>query len=255
LNNKFTILGCGSSLGSPWITNYRGSLKVNSKNIRTRCCAHIQFGSLSILIDSSPDIKYQILRNKIKSVDAIIYTHEHADQTSGIFEMRPFFWKNKKKIPIYGSNRTISALKKTYSFCFSPKHGYQPIMKANIVKQQFRIKKKNKILNINPFNVIHGMINATGFTFNKIAYISDCNRIPNRSLKNLSNLKYLIIDCLRKDKHPSHFNYDDALELIKLVKPKKAILTNLHVDLDYEYLKKKLPLNIFPAYDGLSFNF
>ena len=255
MNNKFTILGCGSSLGSPWITNYRGSLKVNSKNIRTRCCAHIQFGSLSILIDSSPDIKYQILRNKIKSVDAIIYTHEHADQTSGIFEMRPFFWKNKKKIPIYGSNRTISALKKTYSFCFSPKHGYQPIMKANIVKQQFRIKKKNKILNINPFNVIHGMINATGFTFNKIAYISDCNRIPNRSLKNLSNLKYLIIDCLRKDKHPSHFNYDDALELIKLVKPKKAILTNLHVDLDYEYLKKKLPLNIFPAYDGLSFNF
>ena len=255
MNNKFTILGCGSSLGSPWITNYRGSLKVNSKNIRTRCCAHIQFGSLSILIDSSPDIKYQILRNKIKSVDAIIYTHEHADQTSGIFEMRPFFWKNKKKIPIYGSNRTISALKKTYSFCFSSKHGYQPIMKANVVKQQFRIKKKNKILNINPFNVIHGMINATGFTFNKIAYISDCNRIPNRSLKNLSNLKYLIIDCLRKDKHPSHFNYDDALELIKLVKPKKAILTNLHVDLDYEYLKKKLPLNILPAYDGLSFNF
>ena len=255
MKNKFTILGCGSSLGSPWITNYRGSLKVNSKNIRTRCCAHIQFGSLSILIDSSPDIKYQILRNKIKSVDAIIYTHEHADQTSGIFEMRPFFWKNKKKIPIYGSNRTISALKKTYSFCFSSKHGYQPIMKANVVKQQFRIKKKNKILNINPFNVIHGMINATGFTFNKIAYISDCNRIPNRSLKNLSNLKYLIIDCLRKDKHPSHFNYDDALELIKLVKPKKAILTNLHVDLDYEYLKKKLPLNILPAYDGLSFNF
>ena len=124
-----------------------------------------------------------------------------------------------------------------------------------LLNNNFELKKKNKILNINPFNVIHGMINATGFTFNKIAYISDCNRIPNRSLKNLSNLKYLIIDCLRKDKHPSHFNYDDALELIKLVKPKKAILTNLHVDLDYEYLKKKLPLNILPAYDGLSFNF
>ena len=110
MKNKITILGCGSSLGSPWITNYKGRLKNNSKNISTRWCAHIQYGNLSILIDTSPDIKNQFLKNKIKSLDAIIYTHEHADQTSGIFEMRPFFWKNKKKIPIYGSSRTIKAL-------------------------------------------------------------------------------------------------------------------------------------------------
>ena len=97
MKNQFTILGCGSSLGSPWITNYYGKLKKNSKNIRTRCCAHIQKGNLSVLIDTSPDIKNQFLKNKIKSLDAIVYTHEHADQTSGIFEMRPFFWKNKKK--------------------------------------------------------------------------------------------------------------------------------------------------------------
>ena len=97
MKNKFTILGCGSSLGAPWITNYMGKLKKNSKNIRTRCCAHIKYGNLSILIDTSPDIKSQFLKNKINSLDAIIYTHEHADQTSGIFEMRPFFWKNKKK--------------------------------------------------------------------------------------------------------------------------------------------------------------
>ena len=99
------------------------------------------------------------------------------------------------------------------------------------------------------------MIKATGFRFEKVAYISDCNRIPRESFKNLYNLKYLVIDCLRKNKHPSHFNYDQALELIKIVKPKKAILTNLHTDLDYDYLKKKLPSNILPAYDGLSFNF
>ncbi len=97
MKNKFTILGCGSSLGSPWITNYSAKLKKNPKNIRTRCCAHIQKGDLSILIDTSPDIKNQFLKNKIKTLDAIIYTHEHADQTTGIFEMRPFFWKNKKK--------------------------------------------------------------------------------------------------------------------------------------------------------------
>jgi phosphoribosyl 1,2-cyclic phosphate phosphodiesterase len=254
--NTFTILGCGSSLGAPWITNYNGRLKKNTKNKRSRCCAHIQKDNLSILIDTSPDIKSQCIKNKINSLDSIIYTHEHADQTAGIFEMRPFFWKNKKKkIPIYGSTRTINALKKSYTFCFSEKHGYKPIIKANTVKKKFQIKKGKNNLIIDPIDVTHGLIKATGFVFDKIAYISDCNKISENNLKKLLNLDYLIIDCLRKDKHPSHFNYDDALNLIKTINPKKSILTNLHVDLDYFKLKKKLPKNIIPAYDGLSFNF
>ena len=255
MKNKFTILGCGSSLGSPWITNYKGNLKDIKKNIRTRCSAHIQFANLSVLMDTSPDIKSQLLKNKIQSLDAIVYTHEHADQTAGIFEMRPFFWKNRKKIPVYGSKRTIKELKEKHTFCFKPRHGYVPIMKAHVVKNEFMIKKNNIVLKIKAFDVIHGLIKATGFVVNKIAYISDCNLIPNKSMNNLLNLEYLIIDCLRKDKHPSHFNYDDAIKLIKLIKPKNTILTNLHIDLDYEYLKKKLPSNILPAYDGMSFNF
>ena len=255
MKKKLTILGCGSSLGSPWITNYKGNLKKNPKNIRTRCCAHIQFGNLSVLIDTSPDIKSQFLKNKITSLDAIMYTHEHADQTSGIFEMRPFYWKNKKKIPIYGSERTMKALKSKYSFCFAPKQGYMPIMKSNVVKKTFNIKKKNNLLKVKAFDVIHGMIKCSGFLFHKIVYISDCNKIPTTSYKNLYNLNYLIVDCLRREKHPSHFNYDDAISLVKTVKPKRTILTNLHTDFDYDYLKKKLPSNIVPAYDGLSFNF
>ena len=99
------------------------------------------------------------------------------------------------------------------------------------------------------------MIKATGYVFEKIAYISDCNRIPKKSLKNLYNLEYLILDCLKIKKHPSHFNLEDALELVEIVNPKKTILTNLHTDLDYDYLKKNLPTNVVPAYDGLSFNF
>ena len=253
--NKFTILGCGSSLGSPWITNYSAKLKKNSKNIRTRCCAHIQKGNLSILIDTSPDIKSQFLNNKIRSLDAIIYTHEHADQTSGIFEMRPFFWKNKKKIPVYASRRTIKELKDKYTFCFSQRHGYKPIMKANTIKKKFLIKKDNTQLFVDAFEVEHGMIKSTGYRFDDIAYISDCNKINNSVSKKLLNLKYLIIDCLRKEKHPSHFNFDDALSFIKLVKPQKAILTNLHVDMDYFDLKRKLPKNIMPAFDGLNVNF
>ena len=253
--NRFTILGCGSSLGSPWITNYSARLKKKSKNIRTRCCAHIQKGNLSVLIDTSPDIKFQFLSNKIRSLDAIIYTHEHADQTSGIFEMRPFFWKNKKKIPVYASKKTIKELKDKYTFCFSQRHGYKPIMKANIIKKKFLIKKDDTQLFVEAFEVAHGMIKSTGYRFDDIAYISDCNKIGNSVSKKLLNLKYLIIDCLRKEKHPSHFNFDDALSFIKLVKPQKAILTNLHVDMDYFDLKRKLPKNIIPAFDGLNVNF
>ena len=255
MKSKFTILGCGSSLGSPWITNYNGNLKKSPKNIRTRCCAHIQKGHLSICIDTSPDIKYQFLKNKIKNLDSIIYTHEHADQTAGIFEMRPFFWKNKSKIPVYGNLRTIKALKKSYRFCFIKEQGYKPIMKANVVRKNFSIQKNKTKINIKSFQVTHGLITSTAYVIDKIAYISDCNGISLRNLKYLKKLKYLVIDCLKIDKHPSHFNLDEALNLISITKPKKAILTNLHTDLDYFELKKKLPKNIIPAYDGLSFSF
>ena len=142
MKNKFTILGCGSSLGTPWITNYWGSCKKNDpKNIRTRSCAHIQYKNISVLIDTSPDIKTQIRKNKIKNVDSVIYTHEHADQTYGIFELRPFFWKNKKKIDVYAHKRTINELKRNFDFCFTPRHGYIPIMKAKVIKNNFQIKK------------------------------------------------------------------------------------------------------------------
>ena len=255
MRNKFTILGCGSSVGSPWITGYTGRLKKNSKNIRTRCCAHIQKRNLSVLIDTSPDIKYQFFKNKIKTLDSIIYTHEHADQTAGIFEMRPFYWKNKSEIPIYGSFRTINALKNSYKFCFEKKQGYKPIMKASVIKKSFFIKKNSTKLKIKPFEVNHGLITATGYVIEKIGYISDCNQIPKKNLHYLKNLNYLILDCFRIEKHPTHFNLESALNLIHLVKPKKAILTNLHTDLDYFKLKKLLPKNIIPAYDGLSFSF
>ena len=136
MKNKFTILGCGSSLGSPWITNYWGECnKKNIKNVRTRCAAHIRFKNLSILIDTSPDIKSQFKANNIQDVDAVLYTHDHADQTAGIFELRPFFWKNKKKIPIYGSKETIKKLRTAYIYCFLPRYGYKPILKSKIINK------------------------------------------------------------------------------------------------------------------------
>ena len=141
---KFTILGCGSSLGSPWITNYKGKLKNNPRNIRTRCCAHIQYDNLSILIDTSPDIKSQFLKNKIESLDAIIYTHEHADQTNGLFELRPFFWKKRKLINVYGNLKTINHLKKSQEYLFKKAGIHPPIVKSNIIKSKFNLGIKGE---------------------------------------------------------------------------------------------------------------
>ena len=256
MKNKFTILGCGSSLGSPWITNYWGNCnKKNKKNLRTRCSAHFQYKNISTLIDTSPDIKIQFKKNKIEEVDAVIYTHEHADQTFGIFELRPFFWKNKKKIDIYGSKKTIKELKNKFDFCFKEKQGYVPILKDHTIENNFTIKKGNNKLKIKSFETQHGLTKSTAYIVNKVAYLSDCSFVPNKSKKLLYNLDFLIIDCLRIKYHPGHFNLDAALLLANECKPKKTILTNLHVEFDYNKLKKMLPSNIVPAFDGMNFNF
>ena len=256
MKNKFTILGCGSSLGSPWITNYWGNCNErNKKNIRTRCCAHFQYKNISVLIDTSPDLKEQFRQNKLKNVDVVLYTHEHADQTSGIFELRPFFWLNKKKIDVYGSKKTINELKKKYDFCFKPKQGYMPIAKEHVIKNNFFLKKGVNKIKIKSFEVQHGLIKATAYVFNKIAYLSDCSHVPNNSKKYLRNLNCLVIDCLRYKYHPGHLNLEAAISLSKELSPKKTILTNLHVELDYNKLIKKLPSNIVPAFDGINFTF
>jgi len=252
---KLIILGCGSSMGSPWITNNWGKSNRNNKlNKRTRCSVFLQQGNLSILIDTSPDIKEQFIKNNINDVDHVLYTHEHSDQTSGIFELRPFFYKYKKRIDIYANKRTLKELKKKHDFCFFKKQGYHPILKANLVKKKFKIAKgKNKIL-FKTFEVEHGPITSTAYLFNKTAYISDCSKIKKKDLKQLKNLKFLILDCLKFKAHWGHFNLYQSLEVINYLKPKKAILTNLHNDLDYDFLKKNLPPNIVPAYDGMKLN-
>ena len=249
---KIIILGCGSSLGSPWITNHWGKCnKKNPKNIRTRCSIFIQNKNLSVMIDTSPDIKKQILDNKIKDIDYVLYTHEHADQTNGIFELRPFFWKRKKKIDIYADKRTLKILMDRHDYCFFGGQGYIPILRGNLIKKRFTLSKKKSKINFTSFPVSHGQIKSTAYIFNNTAYISDCNAIEDKDLKKLMNLKYLIIDCLKINQHPSHFNLNQALYLSRLLKVKKTILTNLHTDLDYKFLKNNLPKNIIPAHDGM----
>ena len=255
MKTKLIILGSGSSMGVPLIDGSWGNCnKRNKKNIRTRCSAIILKGNNSILIDTSPDIKNQLIANKIKNLSSVIYTHEHADQTNGLFELRPFFWKYKKKINIYGNLKTINHLKKRFDYCFKSFYGYPAIVKGNIIKKIFSLGKYNEKINFNTKQVTHGLIETTAYVFENTAYISDCNDLSIVNMKIFQNLKHLVIDCLRIKKSPVHFNLDEALYVHNCLKPKKTILTNLNSDLNYDFLLKRLPKNVLPAYDGLKLN-
>ena len=255
MKTKLIILGSGNSMGVPKIDGSWGNCnKRNKKNIRTRCSAIILKGNNSILIDTSPDIKNQLIANKIKNLSSVIYTHEHADQTSGLFELRPFFWKYKKKVNIYGNLKTINYLKKRFNYCFKSLHGYPAIVKGNIIKKIFSLGKYKEKINFNTKQVTHGLIKTTAYVFENTAYISDCNDLSIVNMKIFQNLKHLIIDCFRIKKSPVHFNLDEALYVHSCLKPKKTILTNLNSDLNYDSLLKRLPKNVLPAYDGLKLN-
>jgi len=187
-------------------------------------------------------------------LSSVIYTHEHADQTSGLFELRPFFRKYKKKINIYGNLRTINHLKKRFDYCFKSLYCYPAIVKGNIIKKIFSLGKYNEKINFNTKQVTHGLIKTTAYVIENTAYISDCNDMSIVNMKIFKNLKHLVIDCLRIKKSTVHFNLEEALYVHSCLKPRKTILTNLNSDLSYDFLLKRLPKNVLPAYDGLKLN-
>ena len=266
MKTKLIILGCGNSMGAPRIDGYWGNCdKKNKKNARTRCSAIILRGSNSILIDSSPDVRRQLLANNIKNISSVVYTHEHSDQTNGIFELRPFafkkkgnkkvnFWRKGNPVNVYGNFSTIRLLKKRFDYCFKSFYGYPAIVKGNIIKKIFSLGNYDEKINFNTKQVTHGLIETTAYVFENTAYISDCNDLSIVNMKIFQNLKHLVIDCLRIKKSPVHFNLDEALYVHNCLKPKKTILTNLNSDLNYDFLLKRLPKNVLPAYDGLKLN-
>mgnify|MGYP001203338555 FL=1 len=252
---KFVILGCGSSFGVPRADGNWGKCDPkNKKNYRTRCSAFIKSKISNILIDTSPDLRFQLIKNKIKYIDNVFYTHMHGDQVHGINDLRIFALKSKKKIPIFADRPTANYLKKNFSYCFKNTPNYRSILKLNYLKNNLTLKKYGKSLFIKSIPVQHGLIKAQSYIINKsCAYISDANKIFQKDFKYFINLKYIVIDCLRLNPHPSHFNLSDIIDLNNILKPKKMIVTNLHSDLDYRFLTKSLPKNITPAYDGMSF--
>jgi len=253
---KFIILGCGSSMGVPRADGYSGKCNLNNKkNFRTRCSALIKLNNKNILIDTSPDLRSQLLTNKIKSIDKIFYTHLHADQTHGINDLRPFFLLNKKQIPVFADNKTSKYLNSTFTYCFKSTKGYPSTLKLHKLKNKHKFINKNQTILIETIPTEHGNIESICYLINKkLAYASDISLFYKKDYKRLANLAYLIIDCLWYREHSAHFNLDQVLKLVKILSPKKTILTNMHSDLDYDQLKKKLPKNVVPGFDGMTVN-
>ena len=253
---KFIILGSGSSMGVPRADGYSGNCNLdNKKNFRTRCSALIKYNDSNILIDTSPDLRSQLLRNRIRSIDKVFYTHLHADQTHGINDLRPFFLINKKKIPVFADIKTSKYLNSTFKYCFKSSYGYPSTLELKNLKSRHIFKNKNQKILIESIPTEHGKIESVCYLINKkLAYASDISLFYKKDYKKLTKLDYLIVDCLWYRNHSAHFNLDQVLDLAKILMPKKTVLTNMHSDLDYGHLKKILPKNIVPGYDGMSVN-
>ena len=252
---KFIILGCGSSMGVPRPDGFFGNCDPNNKkNHRTRCCALIKTEKENVLIDTSPDLRHQLLRHKIKRIDKVFYSHMHADQTHGINDLRSFFLNNKKQINVYSNNETAKYLKESFAYCFnSYSKEYPATLKSSIIYKDLDILDTKKVIKVKPITVEHGNVKSVCYIIEKkLAYISDVSNIHKKDFEYFRNLKFLIIDCLWYNHHPSHLNLEKSLYFIKKFKPKNAILTNLSPVLDYKELKKFLPKNTVPAYDGFT---
>ncbi len=258
---RATILGCGSSGGVPRVGGDWGVCDPNNpKNRRRRCSLLLEQGQgetkTTVVIDTSPDMREQMLAADVKHLDAVWYTHEHADHTHGIDELRGFYLRQRKRIAVWADTTTAGMLMTRFAYCMvqAPGSDYPPILDLNAITPKHTVFARGAGGDIQaiPFQVQHGNISALGFRIGTCAYTPDINDIPEGSIDLLSNLDVWIVDALRPTPHSSHFSLPETLEWIKRLKPKRAILTNMHVDLDYATLKAQLPPHVDPAFDGLT---
>ena len=260
---SITILGCGSSGGVPRIDGDWGDCDPKEiKNLRSRCSLLVQkFNNqnevTTVLIDTSPDIRNQLLRANVNSMDAVLYTHDHADQSGGIDDLRVFALRKRKRVQVYIDEQTASRLIPRFSYCFNTLEDkvYPAILEKNTINpyESFSVDGPGGKIKFIPFLQKHGKIDSLGFKFNNIAYSSDVVDFYDQSFDLLNDLDYWIVDALRHDPHPTHAHLSKTLGWINDFNTKKGILTNLHIDLDYKKLKNSLPNNIEPAYDNMNF--
>ncbi|MBI1954285.1 MAG: MBL fold metallo-hydrolase [Proteobacteria bacterium] len=247
---KVIILGCGSSGGVPLITGEWGWCNPhNPKNKRRRVSVLVQVKDLNILIDTSPDLREQLLDANINRIDGVLYTHAHADHINGIDDLRQIFVKHKQTIPVYGHELTLQTLMQMYRYLFETLDtGYPSFLKAcKIEKSPFYVND----IPIISFQQHHGSIPTLGYRIGNFAYSTDMHTLPKESFDVLQGLDLWIVDALQYVPHATHAHLKRTLEYIDLLKPKRAILTHMTHFLDYDELKAQLPEGIEPGYDGL----
>ena len=261
---RFTILGCGSSAGVPRLGFGWGACDPhNPRNRRRRCSLLVERrgenGVTRVLIDTSPDLREQLLDAGADHLDAVLFTHEHADHTHGIDDLRALAIHQRRRIDVHVDEPTSRALHRRFGYCFEtpPGSSYPPILREHRLEpgSPLEIAGAGGLITALPFLQDHGDIPCLGFRFGPLAYSCDLNGLPPDSIAALAGVDIWIVDALRYTPHPSHWSLAETLEWIERIKPCRAILTNMHVDLDYETLRAKLPSSVEPAYDGLQVSF
>jgi phosphoribosyl 1,2-cyclic phosphate phosphodiesterase len=258
---KFTILGCGSSGGVPRPALGWGDCDPNNpRNRRRRTSLLVErrdgSGLTRALVDTSPDLREQLIDAQVDWLDGVFFTHAHADHTHGIDDLRALVIKNRRRVDVYLDALTAGALHARFGYCFRAPPGseYPPIVTEHRLEpgRSVTIQGQGGAITALPLLQEHGGIPSIGFRFGGLAYSCDLSGLPSASIAALEGLDVWVLDALRYLPHPSHFSVDDALAWIERIKPARAILTNLHSDLDFKHLRAKLPPHVEPAYDGLT---
>lgn len=249
---KLIFCGTGTSQGVPVIgCNCGVCSSADIRDKRLRSSVVIQSEQTSFIIDTGPDFRQQMLRYQVKSLDAIVYTHQHKDHTAGLDDIRAYNYRQSQAIPIYANRATLEHLKREYYYIFeSPDYPGLPKLGLNqIEKDFFRISE----IGIQPISIMHGRLPILGFRIGKLAYITDASFISEESIDLLQDLDILVINALRKEKHHSHFTLSEALDVIKRLQVKKAYLTHIsHLLGKHQEIQAELPEGVFLAYDGLT---
>jgi phosphoribosyl 1,2-cyclic phosphate phosphodiesterase len=258
---RVTILGCGSSGGVPRVGGDWGKCDPkNPKNRRRRCSLLLETGegeaAMTVLVDTSPDLREQLLDAKVRRLDAIVFTHPHADHTHGVDDLRPLVIAGRARLDAFMDEATAIALKRRFGYIFETPPGsqYPPLLNERHFAKDGPttiLGRAGSRLTLMPYRLPHGDIEALGLRLGDFAYAPDLNAIPRPAEPMFERLDTLLIDALRYRPHPSHFSLDETLAAIERFKPRRAVLTNMHTDLDYETLVNTLPPNVVPAYDGM----
>lgn len=259
---EVTVLGCGSSGGVPRADGDWGVCDpAEPKNRRTRCALLVRRKGegtgpeTTVMVDTSPDFREQAIAAKVQRLDGVLFSHDHADQTHGIDDVRAFFIRQRARIPAWMDAVTRDSLTEKFGYIFKNTGGYPAILDARDLPpygQAFEIEGPSGAIPVNSFDMEHGAIRCVGYRFGGVAYSPDVNGLPEEAYDALADLDVWIVDALRHTPHPTHAHLEQTLAWIERVKPRRAILTNMHIDMDYNALRARLPDNVIPAFDGLT---